>query len=132
MRALTQQRSRDASLHMPMYFFYKNFDRLVTILWSGDEDLKKRVRTEILNYFEKVMCSSHDINEEEFVHQKPIIAASDTREEADCKITIPSDADRLEGDNSVDTVCEVLLNTVLGDDNQVDTVCRVSPTIMGK
>jgi hypothetical protein len=78
------------------------------------------------------MCLSYDIIEEEFVHEKLIMATLVTREEADCQIPNSSDTDRLEADNSIDTVFEVVPNTVLGDNNQVDTICRVSPIIMGK
>jgi hypothetical protein len=59
------------TLHAHILLFIKNFDRLVTLLWSENEDLKKQAKEELLRYFQSIMCSSYDIKEEEFVHQKP-------------------------------------------------------------
>ena len=47
-----------------------NVDHLVKMLWSNKEEIREKAKTELLKYFERIMRSTYDIREEEFVHKK--------------------------------------------------------------
>ncbi len=44
------------------------FDRLISMLWSGTEDLWKKAENESTEYMKKTMSSSYGLLEEEYMH----------------------------------------------------------------
>ena len=57
------------SLHSHMMLYIKDFDRLMTLLWSEDEEIRFRARKQILDYFEKIMGSSYDFIPQSYPHK---------------------------------------------------------------
>jgi hypothetical protein len=66
----TEEQARK-SLHSHMLLFIANFDRLIIMLWSDKEEIRECAKEELLAYFKQVMCSTYDIMENEFDHDKP-------------------------------------------------------------
>ena len=121
------------TLHSHILWFIKDFDRLVIMLWSDDEDLKKQAKEELLKYFQKIMCSSYDIKEEEFGHQKLILPKVGTNLTSTSQGTTTDNSFIVDscvepGEDKVAGVNEVALR----DEIQVADVCRVIPTVMEK
>jgi len=121
------------TLHSHILLFIKHFDRLVIMLWSDDEDLKKQAKEELLKYFQKIMCSSYDITEEEFGHQKLILPKVGTNLTSTSQGTTTDNSFIVDsfvepGEDKFASVNEVALR----DEIQAADVCRVIPTVMEK
>ena len=65
----TEEQGR-LTLHAHILLFIKNFYRLRSMLWSDEEEIREKARAELIKYFEKVMCSTYDISEEELAHER--------------------------------------------------------------
>jgi hypothetical protein len=102
----------------------------MTLLWSENAEIKEKAKTELLNYFRKIMCSTYDIMEEELIHEKP--AGSDVYKS---RINIHSlennsisgDERQLEADANVSLPQDVEMANC-----QDVNMCRVIPEIMSK
>jgi hypothetical protein len=89
----TEEQGR-LTLHAHILLFIKNFDRLRSLLWSDKEEIREKAKSELIKYFEKVMCSTYDISEEELAHE---------REQKDMSVSLHTPAADLE----VKEVCRI-------------------------
>jgi len=82
------------TLHAHILLFIKNFDRLRSLLWSDKEEIREKAKAELIKYFEKVMCSTYDISEEELAHE---------REQKDMSVPLHTPA----ADQEVKEICRI-------------------------
>jgi len=87
-----------------------------------------------LEYFQKIMCSTYDIAEEELIHEMPITTT--TRQQIS-KTTISleevsSDFDKNVGDFATSSICANHCENISQSDLSISHKCRVDPVIMDK
>jgi hypothetical protein len=46
------------------------FDRLISLLWSDSENVRKLAKEELIWYISKAMSSSYELVEEDLLHKK--------------------------------------------------------------
>ncbi len=68
------------TLHSHVLLFIALFDRLISLLWSDSEDVRKLAKEELIRYMSKAMSSSYELVEEDFLHEKK-------GEKLDCSIS---------------------------------------------
>jgi hypothetical protein len=56
------------TLHSHVLLFVAGFDRLISMLWSGTEHLRKKAEKELIEYMKKTMSSSYGLFEEDYMH----------------------------------------------------------------
>ena len=122
------------TLHSHILLFIKYFDQLMTLLWSENEETKTKAKKELLEYFQKIMCSTYDIAEEELIHEMPITTT--TRQQIS-KTTISleevsSDVDKNVGDFATSSICANHCENISQSDLSISHKCRVNPVIMEK
>ena len=104
------------TLHSHILLWIVNFDHLVTMLWSNKEDIREKAKTELLKYFENIMCSTYDIREEEFVHKKF------SKKTSECI--------RQSGDVPVkDSCCTDLCENKKSEENIENELCWINPVM---
>ncbi len=65
----TEEQGRK-TLHSHILLFIALFDRLITMLWSTSEEVRRKAKEELTKYISRTMSSSYEIVEEDYTHEK--------------------------------------------------------------
>jgi len=65
----TEEQGRK-SLHSHILLFLALFDRLITMLWSTSEEVRRKTKDEFTKYIAQIMSSSYEIIDEDYTHEK--------------------------------------------------------------
>ena len=76
----TSEEQGRKTLHSHVLLFIALFDRLISLLWSDSENVRKLAKEELIRYMSKAMSSSYELVEEDFLHEKK-------GEKLDCSIS---------------------------------------------
>jgi hypothetical protein len=66
----TSEEQGRKTLHSHVLLFIALFDRLISLLWSDSENVRKLAKEELIRYMSKAMSSSYELVEEDFLHEK--------------------------------------------------------------
>jgi hypothetical protein len=66
----TSEEQGRKTLHSHVLLFIALFDRLISLLWSDSENVRKLVKEELIQYMSKAMSSSSELVEKDFLHEK--------------------------------------------------------------
>ena len=66
----TEEQAR-YSLHSHVLLFIALFDKLISLLWSASDLVRKKAQSELKEYMVKTMCASYELMEQDFMHIKP-------------------------------------------------------------
>jgi hypothetical protein len=65
----TEEQGRK-SLHSHILLFIALFDRLITMLGSTSEEVRRKAKDELTKYVAQTMSSSYEIVDEDYIHEK--------------------------------------------------------------
>jgi len=65
----TEEQGRK-TLHSHILLFIALFDRLITMLWSTSEEVRRKAKDELTKYIAQTMSSSYEIVDEYYTHEK--------------------------------------------------------------
>ena len=122
------------TLHSHILLFIKSFDQLMTLLCSEKEQTKIKAKTELLDYFRKIMCSTYDIAEEDLVHDKPIGSAArqNIYKVATPLAEVPSVPEQNVEVFETSSTCTNNGDKISQNNLQASHQCRAPPVIMEK
>jgi hypothetical protein len=83
------------------------FDRLISMLWSGTEDLRKKAENELIECMKKTMSSSYGLSEEDYMH--PLLDSSSKKFG---EVYIGSNRNLNSKQNDFDNVCKIVPTVV--------------------
>ncbi|MGQ7123504.1 hypothetical protein ACUN9Z_38170, partial [Escherichia sp. HC-CC4] len=63
----TEEQGRK-TLHSHILLFIASFDRLISMLWSASEEVRRRAKDELTKYIAQTMSSSYEIVDEDYTH----------------------------------------------------------------
>jgi len=65
----TEEQGRK-TLHSDILLFIALFDRLITMLWSTSEEVRRKAKDELTKYITQTRSSSYEIVDEDYTHEK--------------------------------------------------------------
>ncbi len=66
----TTEEQRRKTLHSHILLFIALFDKLITMLWSTSEEVRRKAKDELTKYIAQTMSSSYEIVDEDCTHEK--------------------------------------------------------------